>query len=248
MKAFILAAGLGTRLKPLTDFKPKALIELNGIPLIEIIIKRLIKYDFKEIIINVHHYADQIIKFLEKNNYFNIEIKISDERELLLDTGGGLKKASWFFDDNQPFLIHNVDIISNINLKEFYEYHKSQNSVITIAVQKRNSSRYFLFDSENYLCGWENIKTGEVKIVRNPSGPISKYAFSGIHTVTPIVFKNFPDKDVFSIIDFYLALASKYKISFYEHNNNFFFDLGKKENLIEAEKFITKTNFIKELI
>lgn len=245
MKAFILAAGLGTRLKPLTDIKPKALIELNGIPLLEIIIKRLIKFGFNEIIINVHHLAEQIIDFIEKKN-FNAEIHISDERDLLLDTGGGLKKASYFFDDGLPFLIHNVDILSDIDLKDFYEYHKKQNSIATIAVQKRNSSRYFLFDNDNNLCGWKNSKTSETKIIRASSDQFNEYAFSGIHIVNPDIFKYFPSTDVFSIIDFYLAVAVEKRITFYDHSKNFFFDLGKKENLQKAEIFLSTSNFLKE--
>ncbi len=248
MKAFILAAGLGTRLKPITNKLPKALVKLNGIPLLEIVIKKLIKYGFNEIIINVHHFANQIIEFLQLNNYFNTTIIISDERDLLLDTGGALKKASCLFNDNLPFLIHNVDVLSNINLRELFEYHTTQNSAVTIAVQKRISTRYFLFDHEKNLCGWKNVKSGETKIVRKPSGDLSEYAFSGIHIVNPSVFKNFPAKDVFSIIDFYLALASKNKITYYEHNENFFFDLGTIESLIKAEEFLTKSNFLEEII
>ncbi len=246
MKAFILAAGLGTRLRPLTDSTPKALIKLNGIPLLEFIIKRLIKFGFNEIIINVHHLAEQIIDFLGKNK-FDADIFISDERNLLLDTGGGLKKASFFFDDGFPFLIHNVDIISDINLTDFYEYHKKQNSIATIAVQKRNSSRYFLFDNENNLCGWKNSKTSETKIIRTSSSPFTEYAFSGIHAVNPDIFKYFPSDDVFSIIDFYLAVAIEKRITFYDHSRNFFFDLGKKENIKLAEKFLSSSNFLKEL-
>ncbi|MEJ5351120.1 MAG: nucleotidyltransferase family protein [Melioribacteraceae bacterium] len=247
MKAFILAAGLGTRLRPLTNAKPKALIELNGIPLLEIIIKRLIKFGFDKIIINVHHLAEQIIDFIEKKK-FEAEIHISDERDLLLDTGGGLKKASYFFDEDIPFLIHNVDILSDIDLKDFYEYHKKQNAIATIAVQKRKSSRYFLFDNESNLCGWKNSKTSEVKIIRSTSSQLKEFAFSGIHVVNPDIFKYFPSNDVFSIIDFYLAVAVEKRITFYDHSNNFFFDLGKKENLQQAEVFLLSSNFLEELI
>ncbi|MEG8990749.1 nucleotidyltransferase family protein [Ignavibacteria bacterium 4148-Me] len=246
MKAFILAAGLGTRLRPLTDSTPKALIKINGIPLLEIIIKRLIKFGFNKITINVHHLAEQIIDFIEKNK-FDADIFISDERNLLLDTGGGLKKASSFFDDGFPFLIHNVDVLSDINLIDFYEYHKNQDAIATIAVQKRNSSRYFLFDNENNLCGWKNSKTSETKIVRASSTPLNEYAFSGIHIVNPDIFNHFPRDDVFSIIDFYLAVAVEKRITFYDHSKNFFFDLGKKENLQQAEIFLSSSNFLKEL-
>ncbi|MCX7798598.1 MAG: nucleotidyltransferase family protein [Melioribacter sp.] len=247
MKAFILAAGLGTRLKPLTDYKPKALIELNGIPLLEITIKKLLKFGFNDIIINLHHYAEQIINFLERKNFFNAKIEFSYEKDLLLDTGGGLKKASYFFDDKKPFLIHNVDVLTNINLLDLYEYHENKNAIATLAVQKRNSSRYFLFDEDNNLCGWKNCKTGKIILVRKPLGKILEYAFSGIHIVSPKIFKYFPEKDVFSIVDFYLTVASKERITYYEHSNSIFFDLGKKENLTLAEKFLITSNDFEEL-
>lgn len=242
MKAFILAAGLGTRLKPLTDTKPKALIEINGITLLELVINRLIKYGFNQIIINVHHHADQIIDFLKHKNYFGIGITISDERNLLLDTGGGLKKVSHFFNDNQPFLIHNVDILSDINLIELYTYHFKQNAIATLAVQKRKSSRYFLFDDRNNLCGWENLNTLEKKLVCEPFGNLTQFAFSGIHIANTDIFNYMPSKDVFSIIDFYLSIASDKRITFYDHTNSYFLDLGKKENLSLAKNLIDKLN------
>jgi NDP-sugar pyrophosphorylase family protein len=238
MKAFILAAGLGTRLKPLTDNKPKALVEINGTPLIELIINRLIRFGFNQIIVNVHHFADDIIKFLNEKNNFGIEIVISNEKDLLLDTGGGLKKTAWFFDDEKPFLVHNVDILSNIDLSVLYSSQNSLNSMITIAVQTRNSSRYFLFDEEKSLCGWRNEKSDETKITRDPIGKLTPFAFSGIHVIDPEVFNLMPDQKVFSIVDFYLALASKHRITYFDHSGSIFLDLGKKENLIRAEESI----------
>ncbi|MCX6168877.1 MAG: nucleotidyltransferase family protein [Ignavibacteriales bacterium] len=236
MKALILAAGLGTRLQPLTDKIPKALVEINGITLLEITIKRLITAGFKRIIINVHHFADQIINFIEEKNKFGIEIEISDERELLLDTGGGLKEASWFFGNGKPFLIHNVDILTDIDLSDLYNDHLSSNSIVTLAVQKRKSSRYFLFDEEKYLCGWENVKTNERKMSRESNGELTQLAFSGIHIADPSMFKLMPSEKVFSIVDFYLSIASQNRISYFDHSNSLFIDLGKKENLEEAEK------------
>ncbi|MHB8905413.1 MAG: nucleotidyltransferase family protein [Melioribacteraceae bacterium] len=240
MRALILAAGLGTRLQPITDLKPKALVEINGITLLEFTIRRLIKSGFDHIIINVHHFADQIINFLNEKNNFGIEIEISDERDLLLDTGGGLKKASWFFDDGKPFLIHNVDIFSDIDLTQLYNFHLNLNSIATLAVQKRKSSRYFLFDEEKYLCGWENVRTNERKIARQPKGKLVQLAFSGIHMANPSIFKRMPPEKVFSIIDFYLSIASQNRISYFDHSNSLFIDLGKTENLAEAEKIINK--------
>ena len=240
MKAFILAAGLGTRLKPITDSKPKALVEINGIPLIEHLLLKLINHGFNSVIVNVHHYADQVIEFIKSKKSFGIEIEFSKESGLLLDTGGGLKNVKWFFNDNQPFLIHNVDIFSNIDLNELYSYHKDKNSIATLAVQKRNSSRYFLFDKGKNLCGWVNEKTGETKITRKSSGELYRFAFSGIQVVDPAIFDNMIKHDVFSLVDLYLSIASKHRITYFDHSNSIFVDLGKKENLIEAEKLIGK--------
>ncbi len=240
MKAFILAAGLGTRLKPITDSKPKALVELNGVPLIEHLLLKLISHGFNSVIINVHHYADQVIEFIKSKKSFGIEIEFSNESGLLLDTGGGLKNVKWFFNNNQPFLIHNVDIFSNIDLNDLNSYHTDNNSIATLAVQKRNASRYFLFDKEKNLCGWVNEKTGETKITRKASGELYRFAFSGIQIVEPEIFDYMLTHDVFSLVDLYLSIASKHRITYFDHSNSIFVDLGKKENLIEAEKLIGK--------
>jgi len=177
MKAMIFAAGKGTRLKPLTDNIPKALVKVNNIPLLEHVILKLKKSGVTEIILNVHYLANQIIDFLKEKNNFDIRIEISDETDLLLDTGGGLKKASWFFDDNKPFIVHNVDIISEINIEELFNYHIANNALATLAMSKRNSSRYFLMNTENQLCGWENIQT-KVKIISKSSNKLTQLAFS----------------------------------------------------------------------
>jgi NDP-sugar pyrophosphorylase family protein len=238
MKALILAAGLGSRLKPLSDNKPKALIEINGTSLIELVINRLIRFGFNQLIINVHHYADDIIKFLNKKNNFGIEIVVSNENDLLLDTGGGLKKAGWFFDDEKPFLVHNVDILSNIDLGILYNSHNSLNSLITLAVQTRYSTRYFLFDEEKNLCGWRNEISNETKITRDPSGKLTPFAFSGIHIIDPEIFRFMPDLKVFPIVDFYLHIASKHQITYFDHTSSIFLDLGKKENIIRAKELL----------
>ncbi len=240
MRAFILAAGLGTRLKPLTDTKPKALIEINGVTLLEIVIQRLINTGYKQIIINVHHFADQIISFLKEKNNFGIEIIISDERQMLLDTGGGLKKVSWFFDNGKPFLVHNVDILSNIDLAKLYNFHNNTNSIVTLAVQNRKSSRYFLFDEGKNLCGWKNETTNEIKITRESSGILTQFAFSGIHIANPGIFNQMPADKKFSIVDFYLTIAPHNRIAYFDHSNSLLIDLGKKENLLEAEKIINR--------
>jgi len=238
MKAFILAAGLGTRLRPVTDSIPKALVVLNGNPMLKIIIERLIKSGFDRIIINVHHFAGQIIEYVESMNRFGIEIAFSDETGALLDTGGGLKKASWFLDGTEPFLVHNVDILTNLDLLLLYNHHLGSGSIATLAVQERKSSRYFLFDKEKNLCGWKNEETGIVKITRDPAGDLKKLAFSGIHAAAPAIFKLMPDAERFSLVDFYLSVASLNRITYLEHSESFFLDLGINENLAEAEKYL----------
>lgn len=230
MKAMIFAAGLGTRLRPLTNNKPKALIEAKGKTLLEIVIQRLQKFGFEEIVINVHHFADQITEYLKANNNFGINIEISDERDKLLDTGGGLKKAKSFFDD-QPFLIHNVDIISDINLEDLYKFHFNSKALATLAVKNRLSSRYFLFDDENKLCGWKNDKTGETIITNESRKELKPLAFSGIQIADPKIFNYMPDNDVFSIVDVYLKASKEEKILSYRDDESFWKDLGRIEDL-----------------
>ncbi len=243
MEAFVLAAGLGTRLQPLTDTKPKALVEIKGIPLLDIVIRKLIGAGFRRIVINVHHFPEQIINFLNSKGNYGIEIIISDESNKLLDTGGGLKKAAPLFTAENPVLVHNVDVLTEINLKTFYRLHIENGNLVTLAVQKRKSSRYFLFDEKKNLCGWMNEKTGETKIVRHPEGNIERLAFCGIQIIQPEVFDYFPEKEVFSLVEFYLELASqknlseKNKISYIEYTDSLFMDLGKIENLKKAEQY-----------
>jgi NDP-sugar pyrophosphorylase family protein len=236
MKAFIPAAGLGTRLRPLTDNKPKALIEINGISLLELTITKLIRAGFDQIIVNVHHFADQIIGFLETKKNFGVEIVISDERDLLLDTGGGLKKAAWFFNTPESFLIHNVDILSDTDISNLYYLQKQSGKIATLAVQERKSSRYFLFDENKNLCGWKNEKTNEIKMARISPGILRQFAFSGIQIIDPRIFKFMPDKNVFSLVDLYLQTASVEKITYFDNTGSTFLDLGKIENISEAEK------------
>ena len=248
MKAMILAAGFGTRLKPLTNDIPKALVEINKTPLLELIIHKLKHYGFENIIINVHHFADKIIDFLKSNDNFGINIAISDERNLLLDTGGGIKKASWFFDNDQPFLIHNVDIISEINLKELYEYNLETQASITLAVNKRESDRYLLFDEESYLCAWENVITKEKKIVNRENEDsrqqkTERFGYCGIKVMHSKVFKYFPDENIFSIIDFYLKVASKEKVNCFFKENLFWQDVGTLGQLKETERHLRNSSY-----
>ncbi|MBP9005682.1 MAG: NTP transferase domain-containing protein, partial [Candidatus Marinimicrobia bacterium] len=189
MKALILAAGLGKRLRPLTNQKPKALIEVGGRPLLQIAIEYLQMYGFDEIIINVHHHADQIIKYLEVNKYLGQNIIISDETDQLLDTGGALKKAAWFFEDSQPFLVYNVDILCNLDLRQFCKHHRESGALATLAVRQRSSERYLLFDEANVLCGWQNLKTGEIIQTRLSDSPLCQLAFSGISVLSPEILR-----------------------------------------------------------
>jgi NDP-sugar pyrophosphorylase family protein len=241
MKALIVAAGLGTRLKPMTDSMPKALIPLNGIPLLEHICKKLIAAGFDEIIINVHHFADQIINFIAKEKQFGVRIEISDERHNLLDTGGAIKKVSWFFNDNRPFLVHNVDVISDVNLNELYQFHLREQVAATLLVNKRETARYLLFDKASRLKAWTNIKTKEVKTSFSEIDmqALSMVAFDGIQVISPILLKqmrSWPDR--FSIIDFYLSVATKYPISAYEPQEMTWFDVGKPETIHIAETWL----------
>jgi NDP-sugar pyrophosphorylase family protein len=234
MRAMILAAGLGTRLQPITNNLPKALVKIHDKTLLEITINHLVKNGFDQIIINVHHFAEQIIQFIKENN-FNAEIIISDERNELLDTGGGLKKASWFFGDGKPFLLYNVDIITNLNLHNLYQANIESNSIATLAIRKRESSRYLLFNSENILCGWKNTKTGEIISIRK-SDSQNEFAFSGIHIINPKIFSLMPDDDVFSMIDLYLYIMRFEKIIAHIDTDSFWLDVGKPESLKIAEE------------
>ena len=240
MKALIFAAGLGTRLKPLTDTMPKALVPIDGKPLLEHVILKLKAAGFNQIIVNVHHFPDQIIEFLKSKNNFDLRIEISDERDKLLDTGGGVKKAKWFFDDGKPFLVHNVDILSNIDLQLLYQQHLETSPLATLVVSERDTFRYFLFDKEARLKGWINEKTGEVRPENLTNTELfNKLAFSGIQVLSPEVFKlmdHFPDH--FSIVDFYLRNAAQQQIKAYVPQALKMIDVGKLNVLTEAEQFV----------
>lgn len=236
MRAMILAAGFGTRLKPLTESTPKALIKIKDKTLLELQINKLKSEGFNQIIINVHHFADKVKDYLKQNNFFDCSIEISDESEKLLETGGGLKKAAHFFSDGKPFLVYNVDILSNISLKKLIEFHLALKGIATLAVQNRESSRKFLFDKSNILCGWLNEKSGKKIITRDEQSEFFPYSFSGIQVVDPKIFKYFPDKDIFSLVELYLTAANREKIIGYVHNKDEWIDFGKMENLSEAER------------
>jgi len=264
MKAMILAAGLGTRLRPLTDNIPKALVELNGRTLLEITIDRLKSFGIQEIIVNVHHHAEKIVAFLHSKNNFGLRIELSREDDLLLDTGGGLKKAAWFFQEgnsNEPFLLHNVDVLSNIDFRQMLDAHKKNSALATLAVQQRPSSRQLLFDQNNLLIGRRigNVDT----LVSRPSSasrrvgtpacvPVSQaesdatstrraesehrsLAFAGIHILSPRFPTLITESGVFSIIDTYLRLAASHeKIAAFRADQYYWRDLGRPEDLKQA--------------
>lgn len=238
MQAMILAAGLGTRLKPLTDHVPKALVEVGGEPLLKQVIFKLKDAGFNRIIINVHHFSEQIIQYLEANHNFGLDIRISEETNQLLDTGGGIKAAKRLFGDAR-ILIHNVDILSNINLQRFYFAHKE--AAATLLVSERNTNRYLLFDDDMRLVGWTNVKTGEVRSPY-PNLNVAQYrrlAFAGIHTFSPQLFPwmdAFPDR--FGVIDFYLSVCNQVPIIGHVESNLKLMDVGKQETLHSAEEFM----------
>ncbi|MBS3806229.1 MAG: nucleotidyltransferase family protein [Bacteroidales bacterium] len=237
MKAMIFAAGKGSRLQPLTLEKPKALVEVGGTTMLEHTIRHLRDYGIESIVINIHHFAGQIRQFIDQHDGFGLDIAFSDEREQLLDTGGGLKKASWFFSEKEPFIVHNVDVLSNLDLNELYQYHTRQHALATLAVRERESSRYLLFDSGNRLCGWENLKEGEKKLIR-PAAHYRRLAFSGIQVIDPSLFQIMPDEKVFSITKAYLDAGKNNDIQAYQDNNTWWFDIGNPANLQKADHFM----------
>ena len=236
MKGMIFSAGLGTRLKPFTDKHPKALVEINGKTLLQRNIEYLAGSGIRNVIVNVHHFADQVKNILEKNKGFGSNITISDETDAILETGGGLKKAAWFFtDSNDPFVVMNVDVLTNLDLNAMIDAHNFIQPLATLAVTSRRTSRYFLFDEMSNLCGWRNHKTNEQKISRNASQFFEK-AFSGIHVISPKIFPLIKMEGKFSMVDVYLGLAQTHAISAFDHSNTKFIDVGKPESISEAEK------------
>lgn len=237
MKAMIFSAGLGTRFKPWTDKHPKALAIVNGKTLLQRNIEYLQQYDIRDVVINVHHFPDQIIDAIEKADGWGSTITISDESDELLDTGGGLLKARHLL-YRETLLTINVDILTDINLKYLLTYHQQQNSLITVAVSERETSRYLLFNKYNRMIGWRNIKTGEEKIVIETKDIFQK-AYSGIAIFEPEVFDLIPFTGKFSLIDVYLALAPQYKIAAFDHTGEKIIDVGKPEAVAEAEQMFS---------
>ena len=239
MKAMIFAAGMGTRLKPLTDSMPKALVPVHGGPLLAHTIQRLCEAGVNDIVVNVHHFAPMIVDYIRQHD-FPCPVSISDESAALLETGGGLRKASALLgNDPAPILIHNVDIFSNADLRSFYENNRQESAALMVS--SRKSSRQLLFNDRNELVGWTNLNTGEVK---SPYEHLDvdqcrRYAFSGIHLFSPALFplmEDFPER--FSIIDFYLKICGQVKIKADVREGLKLLDVGKQDTLREAENFL----------
>lgn len=228
MKAMILAAGLGTRLRPLTNDRPKALVEVAGRTLLEITLRRLSSFGIRDVIINVYHFAELIIQYLNRNDSFGMRVEISRE-EILLDTGGGLKRAAWFFsEDSEPFLLHNVDVISTIDFKCMMQFHIENQALATLAVQGRKTSRPLVFDRKGMFRG-------------RLDGPVPKgmegFAFSGVHVISPQLLRMMCEEGVFSIIDTYIRLASQgQKVLAFRADEYYWRDLGKPENVLQAQQ------------
>jgi NDP-sugar pyrophosphorylase family protein len=239
MQAIIFSAGLGTRLKPLTDTMPKALVPVAGKPLLQWNIEKLITAGCSLIVVNVHHFPDMIRDFLEKNDNFGITIRISDESGELLDTGGGLLRAAPLFSTGEPIIAHNVDVISHLELNTVMQFHSENNALATLVVRDRQTQRYLLFDNRMLLCGWMNKATGEVKHAGRLCDSAQKpFAFSGIQVISPEVFTLIQQRGKFSVIDAWLSLAAQNRILGFEDKSELWMDLGKQEQLDEVRKWI----------
>lgn len=246
MKALVFAAGLGTRLRPLTDHKPKALVELCGVTMLERVITNIKNCGITDVVVNVHHFGDQIIDFLKDKDNFGINITISDERDLLLDTGGGILKARHLLEGDEPFLVHNADILTDLNLAEMIAYHKANGADVTLLAKQRSTQRYLVFCENNQMVGWTNIATGEVKpadlVVKQEN---SLLAFGGVHVISPRIFDSlakFATEPKFSIMQYYIAACRDISIAGYNPDGYNWFDIGKIETLQKAEQFLQCQN------
>ncbi len=247
MRAMVLAAGLGTRLRPLTDDRPKALVTLAGRTLLEITLSRLRSFGVYEVIVNVHHFADNIVDYLQANRSFGMRIEVSRE-EVLLDTGGGLKKAAWFFlegsgQNDEPFLVHNVDVLSTIDLAGMVRFHIKRRALATLAVQPRDTSRPLLFNEDGQLCGRRIGRDAETEWAI-PAPKALALAFAGIHVLSPRIFANLPEEGAFSIIPAYLRLAALGEpILAFRADESYWRDLGRPGDIAEAESDLASAKF-----
>lgn len=242
MKAMILAAGLGTRLRPLTDARPKALVEVAGRPMLEWVIRRLARHGFSDIIINAHHFAEQIEAFAATFDDPGVSLTVSVEEEIL-DTGGGVRKAAWFFDRKEPFLVHNVDVLTDLDLSGLMTVHRASaagsasDALVTVAVKERKSSRYLLFDEAGRLGGWRSDITGETRLVRSMADPVTSLPFMGVYAMSPAALGRMQESGPFSIIDFFLKLARTGEtVQAYRAEEARWADLGNQERIEEGVK------------
>ena len=235
MRAMILAAGQGTRLKPLTNQIPKPLVKFQDVPLLEIIIKKLLSSGMEKIVVNIHHLADQVIEFLRSRDYYDGRVLVSDETDRLMDTGGGVLKAMDLLDNGEPFLLHNVDVYTNLDIHQLIKAHQSDNALITIAVKKRTPSRSLLLDDKNCLAGWQNNKTGEKRIIRDCEGKLEDYGNSCVYIINPEFFRLVHTSEPISLTDLYLELAKTHPIRGFIHNQDYWYNLGLYDTFLKAE-------------
>lgn len=238
IKAMIFAAGLGTRFKPWTDKHPKSLAIINGKTLLQRNVEYLQQYGITNVLVNVHHFASQVVEATEVNNGWGSTVSISDESDVVLETGGGLLKAAPFLNGPEPFVTLNADVLTDLNLLNLLSFHKENKALVSFGITNRKSSRYFLFDENNRLCGWRNTKTGEEKISVPKNGLVEK-AYSTIAVFSPEIFSLIPFTGKFSLVDVYLALAADHLIVGYDHSGGKWVDVGKPESVPVAEAMFT---------
>ena len=236
MKAMILAAGLGTRLSPLTDDKPKALIPFKGVTLLERVIRNLAAAGIDHIIVNVHHFAEQVIEFMDHLNVEGVKLLISDETRQLMNTGGALLHAREFFAGEEDFLVHNVDVVTNLDISDLINAHSQGDAMVTMAVKKRHTSRSLMFDSNGYLCGWRHNETGEERIVRKPEGIPEDYGNSCVQVIKSEFLSYFSDPEPLNLTNMYLDLAGDHRIRPFIHNEDYWYDLGRYQSYLNADK------------
>jgi NDP-sugar pyrophosphorylase family protein len=236
--AMLFAAGLGTRLKPFTNNHPKALALVNGKSLLERNVLYLQEFGIINVVVNVHHFANQIIEAIQQNNGWGSNIIVSDEQDEVLETGGGLVKAKKHLQTQQNFVVMNVDILTNLNLNNVIQQHQKTNALATLAVSQRETARYFLFNQNMELSGWQNKNTGEVKPYSLTNiTPLSPFAFSGLHVINHSIFNHIQQQGKFSMVDVYLSLMNQHKIIGYNHTGSLLIDVGKPESIIKAEQY-----------
>lgn len=232
----ILAAGLGTRLKPLTETTPKALVEVGGVPMLKLVAERLVRAGATRLIVNVHHHPEQIIRFIDDNDGFGVETHVSDESGELLDTGGALAHASGLLSRDAPFFLHNVDVVTDIDLPAMYRAHTDADPLASLAVMRREATRYLLFDEEGSLCGFGNSSTGLHRDARTPVGATERLGFSGVHVLSPRIMDMITETGAFSIIALYMRLASDNIIRAHRVDEARWIDIGRPEQLERARQ------------